>query len=72
MLQNALDLKTPALEQTSSEGDSVIPAWASAALNALQANGISLSEAPLTRNQAADTLYRCVQLKRTGLGIFTE
>ena len=70
MLQNALDLKPVAATQEDGEG--VLPVWADSALSTLQANGILLSDAPLTREQAANILYQCVQLKPLGLGIFTE
>lgn len=71
MLQNALDLKPVAMAENT-EAESVLPVWATDALSTLQANGITLCDAPLTREQAANILYQSVQLKPQGLGIFTE
>ena len=60
MLQNALDLtvSTAALE-AGKTGTEDIPAWAFSSLTVMAENGISLSaNAPLTRSQAAQTLYQ--------------
>ena len=57
MLQNALDLT--AGEQTMTEEETDIPAWAADSLNALNSNGISLScDQELTRGQVANILYQ--------------
>lgn len=68
MLQNALDLTVET--SISEEGESTIPAWAESALAALNENGIALTaEEPLTRGQAAQVLYRTVQIMNGSVGI---
>lgn len=71
MLQNALDLKVEALNEVSSLEEAA-PSWAQPALQALEAEGICLSAEPLKRSQTAQTLYRTVQLRSQGLGVFEE
>lgn len=61
MLQNALDLtvssKLLEAEQTAAKSED-IPTWAAASLAVMAENGIALSaNAPLTRADAAQTLY---------------
>ena len=60
MLQNALDLtvSSDALEQTAA-ADTDIPTWAYMSLTVMAENGIDLTaNDPLTRETAADVLYR--------------
>ncbi len=65
MLQNALDL-TLAQE---TEQDSQIPVWAANSIAVMNENGIELShDAPLTRGQAAQVLYRVSELSVTAPG----
>ena len=66
MLQNALGLTVPADAET--DGD--LPVWAADAITVLGANGVSLNaEAPLTRGQAAEVLYRTSKLAEDAPGI---
>ena len=60
MLQNALDLTVPGDSLTATQtGTEDIPAWAFSSLTVMAENGISLSaNAPLTRGEAAQTLYQ--------------
>ena len=57
LLQNALDLPV-----TTAAGEESKDPWMDAAVATLGENGISLSEAPLTRAQMAEILYRATQL----------
>ena len=68
MLQNALDLTvTTAL----TEEESTLPAWAETALTAMSDNGIALdAESPLTREQAAVTLYQAAKLHARESSVF--
>lgn len=56
MIQNALDLT--ALETAAPAGDTEVPG----VLQTLEAHGISLDDAPLTRSQAALALYQTARL----------
>lgn len=68
MLQNALDLRYDT--QTVLAEDSDIPEWAAAALMALGSHGITLGcTDPLTRADAAQTLYRVSLLSDTAPGM---
>lgn len=61
MLKNALDLT--AAEDTVSEEETTVPAWAQTAITAMNENGFALrAEAPLTRGDAAQILYKTVQM----------
>ena len=76
MLQNALDLTVSAdsTEAVMAE-ESDIPAWAETAVTVMSENGITLPHnAPLTRAQAAETLYQATQLAETAPGteVFRE
>ena len=71
MVQNVLDLKTSAPEETAAVEDAV-PVWASTAMQALEANNISLGAEPLTRAQAADALYQTMQLRNAAEDIFAK
>ena len=57
LLQNALDLPVT----TAAEAEQDDP-WMAAALATLSENGISLQDAPMTRGQVANALYRATQL----------
>lgn len=57
LLQNALDLPVT----TAAEEEQDDP-WMAAALATLSENGISLQDAPMTRGQVANALYRATQL----------
>ena len=61
MLQNALDLTVQ--QEVSAEEDTAVPAWAQAALAAMNDNGFALSaDEPLTRGQAAQVLYQAAKI----------
>lgn len=67
LLQNALDLTA---EETALESEQVIPTWAAAAVTVMNQYGVPLcSENPLTRSQAAETLYQINQLAITAPGM---
>ena len=66
MLQNALDLSA---SETGSADDAV-PVWAADALNTLDSHGIHLNaDAPLTRGEAAEVMYRVSKLKFSAPGL---
>lgn len=68
MLQNALDLAvtTSSVEEMNSED----PAWAKAAVTAMNENGIALSAAQvLTRGEVAQILYQVSRLAREAPGL---
>lgn len=70
MLQNALDLSISQQTMASASEEAAvtqdkeeIPAWATVSLTAMNENGITLNAtAPLTRGEAAQTMYRVSQL----------
>lgn len=70
MVSNALGMGATTSEPVASLEETV-PTWASAALDALAENGITFGEV-LTRSDAANTLYKTVQLKNADAGMFTE
>ena len=63
LLQNALDLSVT----TAAEAGSETP-WADVAVATLAEHGIVLSDAPMTRAQMADALYRAKQLAENAPG----
>ena len=67
MLRNALDLSAA---DTGSETYSTVPVWAASALNAAEAEDLSLTSDFLTRADAALVLYQAVKMNNTS--IFTE
>lgn len=70
MLQNALDLKVPAPEETeaAAEEDGTLPVWAESSLKALSQEGFDLdANAVLTRGDASMVLYQAVQRKNTSV-----
>ena len=76
MLQNALDLTVSSevleAEQTSAQQEE-IPSWAAASLTVLAENGVALvANAPLTRADVAQTLYRVSQIapEAPGMAVF--
>ena len=70
MLSNALDLQAKTT-QTVSALEQTAPDWANHALLALAENEITLGEV-LTRSDAANALYKAMQLKKSDMGLFTE
>ena len=64
LLQNALDLPL-----TVSMEESALPQWAAAAVAVMGANGISLTDAPMTRAQVAMALYRVSLLAEDAPGM---
>jgi hypothetical protein len=70
MLSNALDLHSETT-QTVSALEQTAPDWANHALLALAENEITLGEV-LTRSDAANALYKAMQLKKSDMGLFTE
>lgn len=71
MVHNALDLKAVEPEEAAALEEAV-PAWASTALQTLEANDISLSAEPMTRGEAANVLYQTVQLRNAAADMFSE
>ena len=72
MVHNALDLQVEALEEVASQEEPAVPSWANTALRALENQQIFLDTDALTREHAANILYRTVQLKAAKPGVFTE
>lgn len=72
MLHNALDLNGHPMDEAVSSQEEAVPVWADSALQALKSQEIALSAQTLTRADAANALYRMVQLKNAGTGIFDE
>jgi len=66
MLHNALDLGQ--IEAPVMAVDSDGPQWAASAMQVLSGHGISLDTEALTRGEAAEVLYRAVQLAREAPG----
>lgn len=66
-LQSALDLSAEELELTFGEE---LPDWAATSLAVMAANGVELeAEAPMTRGQAAQTLYQISRMAATAPGM---
>lgn len=66
-LQSALDLSAEELEMTFGEE---LPDWAATSLAVMAANGVELeAESPLTRSQAAQTLYKVSRMAATAPGM---
>lgn len=66
-LQSALDLSAEELELTFEEE---LPDWAATSLAVMAANGVELeAEAPMTRGQAAQTLYQISRMAATAPGM---
>lgn len=74
MLQNALDLTiTRDVMETAAENTEEIPVWAKSALTVLGEYGVCLqADAPITRGQAAEVLYRVsdLMLDAPGTAVF--
>lgn len=73
MLQNALDLRIPMPESNaealSREELLAVPAWAAVAMTTLEEHGLSMTaDAPLTRGEAAQILYRASRFAQPGDG----
>lgn len=66
MLSNALDLAVP--EEAVMAEEPADDHWAASALHILESHGISLTGEPLTREQAAQVLYRATQLAEDAAG----
>lgn len=64
LLQNALDLPV-----TVSAEESELPQWAAVAVMAMERNGISLVDSPMTRSQVAMVLYQVSLLAEDAPGI---
>lgn len=67
MLQNALDLAVPMpdsnAEALSQEGLAAVPVWAAVALTTMEEHGMPVdANAPLTRGEAAQLLYRAAKI----------
>lgn len=69
MLHNALDLTLP--EQPVMADSTPSPDWAASAMQVLGSHGIALTDAPLTRGDAAEALYRASCLAKDAPGILT-
>ena len=66
-LQSALDLSAEELELTFGEE---LPDWAATSLAVMAANGVELeADAPMTRGQAAQTLYKISRMAATAPGM---
>ena len=66
-LQSALDLSAEELELTFGEE---LPDWAATSLAVMAANGVELeANSPLTRAQAAQTLYKVSRMAATAPGM---
>lgn len=65
LLQNALDLTVD--QETMALAESSVPAWAEAAIAAMEQNGFVLeAESSVTRGQAAQALYQAAQMASAG------
>lgn len=72
LLQNSLDLPVTAQQPETEEDTEDVPTWADTALAVMSENGFTLSyDAPLTRAQAAEMMYRLsiVAQKAPGMAV---